>query len=99
MPLFLAALLGGLVQAAGSFVGRALIALGIGYVSYQGINALLTWIKLQVVAYLVGAPATVVAIMGLLKIDVAVSIIFSAIAARLVLQGLTSDKVTKMVIK
>lgn len=99
MPLFLAALLGGLVQAAGSFVGRALIALGIGYVSYTGINALLGWIKSQVISYLVGAPATVVAIMGLLKIDVALSIIFSAFAARLVLQGLTSDKVTRMVIK
>ena len=48
---------------------------------------------------LVGAPGTVVSIMGLLKIVVAVSIIFSALAARLVLQGLTSDKVTRMVIK
>ena len=99
MPLFLAALLGGLVQAASSIVGRVLIALGIGYVSYTGINALLTLIKSQVVSYLVGAPGTVVSIMGLLKIDVAVSIIFSALAARLVLQGLTSDKVTRMVIK
>lgn len=99
MPLFLAALLGGLVQAAGSIVGRVLIALGIGYVSYTGINALLTWIKSQVVAYLTGAPATVVAIMGLLKVDVALSIVFSALAARLVLQGLTSDKVTRMVVK
>ncbi|MCC6609254.1 MAG: DUF2523 domain-containing protein [Burkholderiales bacterium] len=99
MPLFLAALLGGLVQAASSIVGRVLIALGIGYVSYTGINALLGWIKSQVVSQLAGAPGTVVAIMGLLKIDVAVSIIFSALAARLVLQGLTSDKVTKMVIK
>jgi hypothetical protein len=99
MPLFLAALLGGLVSAAGSFVGRALIALGIGYVSYTGISALLNWIKSQVVSYLAGAPTNVVAIMGLLKIDVAVSIIFSAFAARLVLQGLTSDKVTRMVIK
>ena len=99
MPLFLAALLGGLVQAASSIVGRVLIALGIGYISYTGINALLTLIKSQVVSYLVGAPGTVVAIMGLLKIDVAVSIIFSAFAARLVLQGLTSDKVTRMVLK
>jgi len=99
MPLFLAALLGGLVQAASSIAGRVLIALSIGYVSYTGISALLTWIKSQVVSYLVGAPATMVAIMGLLKIDVAVSILFSALAARLVLQGLTSDKVTRMVIK
>ena len=99
MPLFLAALLGGLVQAAGSIVGRVLIALGIGYVSYTGISALLTVIKGQVIAQLTGAPATIVAIMGLLKIDVAVSVIFSALAARLVIQGLTSDKVTRMVVK
>lgn len=99
MPLFLAALLGGLVQSASSIAGRVLIALGIGYVSYTGITALLDWIKAQVVAYLVGAPSTIVSIMGLLKIDVAVSIIFSALAARLVLQGLTSDKITRMVIK
>ena len=99
MPIFLAALLGGLVQAASSIVGRVQIALGIGYASYTGINALLNLIKSQVVSYLVGAPGTVVAIMGLFKIDVAVSIIFSALAARLVLQGLTSDKVTRMVIK
>jgi hypothetical protein len=99
MPLFLAALLGGLVQAASSIAGRVLIALGVGYVSYTGITALLDWIKAQVVSHLVGAPATIVAIMGLLKIDVAVSIIFSALAARLVLQGLTSDKLTRMVIK
>jgi hypothetical protein len=99
MPLFLAALLGGLVQAAGSLVGRVLIALGIGYVSYTGISVLLDWIKAQAISYLTGAPATVVAIMGLLKIDVALSILFSAMAARLVLQGLTSDKITRMVIK
>lgn len=99
MPLFLAALVGALVSAAGSFIGRALIALSVGYVSYTGINALLTWVKTQVISYLTGAPGTVLAIMGLLKIDVALSIIFSAFAARLVLQGLTSDKMTKMVIK
>jgi hypothetical protein len=99
MPLFLAALLGGLVSAASSIAGRVLIALGIGYVTYTGISALLDWIKAQVISYLVGAPATIVAIMGLLKIDVAVSIVFSALAARLVLRGLTSDKITKMVIK
>ena len=99
MPVFLAALLGGLIQAAGSIVGRVLISLSIVYVTYTGVSALLGWIKGQVVAYLVGAPGTIVAIMGLLKVDVAVSIVFSALTARLVLQGLTSGKLTKMVVK
>ena len=42
MPLFLAALLGGLVQLAASLVGRVLIALAVGYVSYEGIDSGLT---------------------------------------------------------
>ena len=99
MPLFLASLLGGLVQVASSIVGRVLIALGIGYVSYSGLSALLDGLKSQVIGYLTGAPAQVVAIMGLLKVDVALSVIFSAYAARLILAGLTSDKVTRMVVK
>lgn len=99
MPLFLASLLGGLVQVAGSIVGRVLIALGIGYVSYSGLSALLDALKGQVIGYLTGAPAQVVAIMGLLKVDVALSVVFSAYAARLVLAGLTSDKITRMVVK
>ena len=99
MPLFLAALLGGLVQVAGSIVGRVLIALSIGYVSYSGLSALLDALRGQVIGYLTGAPAQVVAIMGLLKVDVALSVIFSAYAARLILAGLTSDKITRMVVK
>lgn len=99
MPLFVAALLGGLVQVAGSIVGRVLIALSIGYVTYSGLSALLDSVKAQVMVLLSGGPATIVTIMALLKVDVAVSIIFSAYAARLVLAGLTSDKLTRMVVK
>ena len=99
MPLFVAALIGGLVQVAGSIVGRVLIALSIGYVSYSGLTVLMDSLKSQVMGLLSGAPATIVTIMALLKVDVAVSIIFSAYAARLVLAGLTSDKLTKMIVK
>lgn len=99
MPLFVAALIGGLVQVAGSIVGRVLIALSIGYVSYSGLTVLMDSLKSQVMGLLSGAPATIVTIMALLKVDVAVSIVFSAYAARLVLAGLTSDKLTKMIVK
>ena len=99
MPIFLAALLGALVQASGSIVARVLIALGIGYASYSGITAVLDGVKALVVSYLSGAPVTILTIMSLLKVDVAVSIIFSAYAARLVLRGLSSGKLTKMVVK
>ena len=38
MPVFIAALIGGLVSAAGSLVGRVLVSLGIGYVVFSGLD-------------------------------------------------------------
>lgn len=99
MPIFIAALLGGLVQASASIAGRVLIALGIGYVTYQGIDLLLDSLKSQIVGLLTSVPPQFVQVLSTLKIDVAISITFSAIAARLVLQGLTSGALTKMVVK
>lgn len=99
MPIFLAALLGGLVSAAGSVVGRVLIALGIGYVTYSGLNVLFGWIKDAVFVHLVGLNPTVLGILGTLQVDVAINILFSAIAARFVVAGITGGSVTRMVIK
>lgn len=99
MPIFLAALLGGLLSVAGSVVGRVLIALSIGYVSYTGISIGLGAIATEIQGYLTGAPATIVQVMYLFKVDVIVSILVSAITARLVLNGLTSGTLSRMVIK
>ena len=99
MPIFLASLLGGFVSLAGSMVGRVLIALGIGYVSYTGVDTALTAIKSSIWGHMTDTGTTVLGLMALLKVDVQVNILFSALAARLVLQGLTSGKLTRMVIK
>jgi Protein of unknown function (DUF2523) len=99
MPVFVAALIGGLVSAASSLVGRVLLALGIGYVAYTGISALLDWLKAEVMSELSGLPAQGITILTLLKVDVGISIIFSAYAARLILAGVTSGAITRMVIK
>jgi len=99
MPIFLAALLGGLASAAGSIVGRVLIALGIGYVTYSGLSVLIDWIKAEIFAHLMGINSTVLGIIGTLQVDTAVNIVFSAIAARFVIAGITSGAVTRMVIK
>jgi len=99
LPFVVPALVGALVTAAGSIVGRVLISLGIGFVTYSGIDFLLNALKTQVVSGFGGLPATAVGILGLMKVDVAISIIFSALLARLVLNGLTSGKITKMILK
>lgn len=99
MPIFIAALLGGLVSAAGSLVGRVLIALSIGYVSYTGLDLILSAIESQIHASFTGFPALALSVLALLKVDVCINIALSACAARLVLAGITSGKLTKMVIK
>lgn len=99
MPIFLAALLGGLATAAGSIVGRVLIALGISYVTYSGLSVLFDWIKAEIFSNLMGINSTVLGIIGTLQVDTAVNIIFSAIAARFVVAGISSGAVTRMVIK
>ena len=45
MPIIIAQLLGGLVAAAGSLVGRVLISLGFGFATYAGYDLLINTIK------------------------------------------------------
>lgn len=99
MPVFVAALIGGLVSAAGSFVGRVLIALGVGFVSYQGIDVALAFIKTQALQAITSLPIEIVQIISTLQVGTAINILASAYAARLVLGGLTSGTVKKMVFK
>ena len=97
--MFIAALIGALIQAAGSLVGQVLIALGIGYVTFTGVDASLEWAKSAVVSGVQGLPASAVQVAGLLKVGVCISMLTSAVTARLTLMGLTSGTVKRMVQK
>lgn len=99
MPVFLAALLGGLVSAAGSIVGRVLISLGIGYVTYQGLSTAMDYMRDLVWTNLGSLSADILQLVSVLQVDTAINIMFSAVAARLVIRGLTGGAITKMVIK
>jgi hypothetical protein len=100
LPAILAAsLIGGLAQAATSLVGRVLIALGIGYVTYAGLDVLLDFIKTRVFQELLSVDPTIIGIMAVLNVDRAINVVLSAIAARLLLNGLTSGSITRMVTK
>lgn len=100
LPAILAAsLIGGLAQAATSLVGRVLIALGIGYVTYAGLDVLLDFIKVRIFQELLSVDPTIIGIMAVLNVDRAINVVLSAIAARLLLNGLTSGSITRMVTK
>ncbi len=83
--LFIAQLIIMLVKPLLFFVLRLL---GVGFVSYMGINAVLDQMKNYVMAQFGSTSQPIQQIMGLAKIDVAVNIIFSAIVTRMVLAGL-----------
>lgn len=99
MPLFIGSLIGGLAMAASSLVGRVLLALGMSYVAYSGIDLAVSALLAEVKSQVNSLPAVALAIVSATKLDVAISIIFSAISARLVVMGLTSGVVKKLVIK
>lgn len=96
MPLFIAAVWGALIPMLGTMVGRILVSLGIGYVSYTGIDTALSFAKSQFLAGMAGAPAVALQLAGTMKVGVCVSMLLSAVAARLVLAGLVNGALKRV---
>lgn len=71
----------------GPLVAKVLTSLGIGAVTYVGITAVLAAARSYLLANVTGMPADVLALMGLIKLDIAVNIMLSAVTARAVLSG------------
>lgn len=99
MPVFIASLLGGLINIVATMAGRVLIGLGIGVVTYTGFKMGLDLLKADAVVALMGLPANVLDILGVLKVGVCISIVTSAVAARLVINGLAGDAFKRWVLK
>lgn len=91
MPLFIAAIWGACITVAGSIAVQIVVALGIGVVTYTGINSSLTYLKTQAVAGLTGMGPEIVGMLATMNVGTCISIIFSATVTRFVLQGLASD--------
>lgn len=89
MPVFIAAIGGMLINIAGSAVAQVLIALGLAVVTYTGVDTVLSTLKAQTLDAFTGLPADLVALLSFLKVGVAISIITSAVAVRMGLQGMT----------
>lgn len=99
MPLFIAAFIGALISAAGTIVGQILISLLVGFVTYTGVSDFLAILKSDCLAQFQNLPPMVSQGLGMLKVDVDISMLFSALTARLVLNGLTNGSIKKMVFK
>lgn len=99
MPVFVAAIGGMLINLVATLAGRALIALGIGVVTYTGMSISLDWMKGQALSALSGLPSDVIGLIAYMKVGVCISIITSAIAARVLIDGLGGDSFKKWVLK
>ena len=99
----LLSIIGGLLPFFGSFVGRIVTALGFGFVQYVGIKTLVdAAVNYANDAYAQVGSSTVptfLAWAGFLQIDVHISIVISAIGARMALQVLNGGTVRRLVQK
>lgn len=99
MPVFIAALLGGLVEIAGSLVGRVLLSLGISFAVYKGLDTSLDFLRDSAISNFQGLPAVSLQLLGLMKVGKVISIVTSALTARMALNGMTSGTIKRMVTK
>jgi len=100
--LLASAIVGFLAQACVSLVGRVLVALGIGFVSFTGISIMLDGMKslfLQYVSSAGSLPWNVVGILGVLKVGTSMNMILTTLAIRASLAGLSGGSMRKMVQK
>lgn len=79
-------------------VKMALKALGIGVISYIGINLVIDQARDYVLSNVGNAAPAIQMILGLAKIDIAINMYFAAITTRMVLSGLNklADRKSKM---
>lgn len=95
MPILLASLLGGLINIAGTLAGRVLIGLGISAITYTGLGASLDWLRDSAIADLLSLPPEIVGMLAVMKVGSAISIITSAFAVRMTLNGFTNGTVKR----
>lgn len=96
---FIPALLGAIATVLGSMVGRILLALGIGFVTYQGFDLATTWLLNQIKASMAGIPTDILNFLAWLWVDRAVGLLFSAYTAALGIKTLGGTSMTKRVTK
>lgn len=82
---WLVLLVGALVGKLDKLWWKILAAMGIASVTYGGVSSLMASLKTQALALLSGAPAQMVQAAGLMKVDVCVSMLLSALTSAVAL--------------
>lgn len=99
LPVIAAAAIGGLISVTGTLVGRILVALGVGVVTYTGVQAGIDSLLANLDSAIAGVPADILGLLGFMRVGEALNIIISAMSARMLLNGLQGDTIKKWVLK
>lgn len=98
MPALAAAIIGALVSVVGTLIAKALIALGVGVVTYSGITVTLNLLTGMFMSSAGGLPAQVVGILGVLKVGTSFKILTSAVTMKMTMAGV-SNTVSRFKVK
>lgn len=90
------AIVAGLASGAVQIVLKVLFALGFGYLTFSGVDTLVSQNKDQVIALLQTMPPLAVQLIGVLKIGTCMNIMFSAMVMRLSIFGLNEGVIKRM---
>ncbi|MQQ99256.1 DUF2523 domain-containing protein [Glaciimonas soli] len=93
------AIWGALAPVLGSLVGRVLLALGISFVTYQGLSVGTDALYASVQSSFNGLPSSIMSLMAYLWVDKAISTVFSAFTAALTIKLASGTSLTKMIMK
>ena len=103
MPWLASVIIGGLLELMGSLIGRALLALGFGFVEYAGISLLVNQVKAALGSAMDSLGGSAVGNMmewaGFFRLDVHFTILLSAIGVKMAFNALTGDRVRRLVQK
>ena len=99
IPVIAASLIGGLISVTGTIVGRVLVSLGVGVVTYTGVQVGIDSLLSNLDSAISGVPADILGLLGFMRVGEAMNIIISAMSARMLLNGLQGDTIKKWVLK
>lgn len=92
------AIVAGLASGAMQIVLKVLVGLGFGYMTFQGVDLLVTQNKGQILALMNTLPPLAVQLMGVLKVGTCINIMFSAMVMKLTIFGLNEGVIKRMVV-
>jgi hypothetical protein len=96
---FLAPLAGMLTAICGSMVGRALLALGMGFVTYKGADTSINWLLTQIKNNIAALDPAIVQFLAFLWVDKAISVMFAAYTSAALIRMAGGSTITKLVTK